>query len=194
MASWAYEVLSEDAPKYKTGDTTKSEYSLLNALAQGETGPGKQVNAYLKQYNEMGDFDPQKSAYYKNAYHSLKQVYRKNAKHDMQNALASAAANTGGYGNSYATTAANNAYAARLEELAQAVPNLYKSAADEYANRKNQLATLIGMLQEQQRSAIDSAQFRVNTQQALDAQRYQAAVEQDRAQRDLAKFLLSLDK
>ena len=113
---------------------------------------------------------------------------------DMQDSIAAAAANTGGFGNSYGTTAGNRAYQARLQELAGQVPTLYAAASGEFQNHKNNLASVIGMQQQQQQTALNNAQFMVNTQQALDEQRYNAAVAQDNALRELAKMKLQYGK
>lgn len=142
----------------------------------------------------MGNFDPKKSAYYQNAYNALKQVYQSQGRTDMQNAIAAAAANTGGYGNSYGTTAGNQAYQAKLQALAAKVPSLYASASGEFANQKNNLATLIGLQQQQQQTLLNNAQWQTSVQQALDEQRYQAAVAQDNAARELAKLQLQYNK
>ena len=108
----------------------------------------------------------------------------------LQNGIAAAAANTGGFGNSYGATAGTRAYEAQLQALAAKVPALYSAAASAFAGEKNDLATLIGMQQAQQQAALENAQFKVGVQQNLDAQRYRAALERDKALRELAKLQL----
>ena len=108
----------------------------------------------------------------------------------MEDTIAAAAANTGGYGNSYGTTAGNRAYNAQLQALAAQVPKLYAAAAGDFANQKSNLAALIGLQQAEQQAALNNAQFQVGVQQNLDAQRYTAAAARDNALRELAKLQL----
>ncbi|MBR0414033.1 MAG: hypothetical protein IJI67_03045 [Clostridia bacterium] len=186
----AFNTLAQAAPQYKTSQATKSAYSRLNSLASGKSGWGKAIGENLKRYTAMGDFDPQKSAYYQGAYNALKQTYQNRGNSDMEDTIAAAAANTGGYGNSYGTTAGNRAYNAQLQALAAQVPKLYAAAAGDFANQKSNLAALIGLQQAEQQAALNNAQFQVGVQQNLDAQRYTAAAARDNALRELAKLQL----
>ena len=186
----AFNILVQDLPQYHTSDSTKKVYSQLNALASAKSGIGKAIDTNIKRYSALGRFDPQKSAYYKSAYDALKQQYRTAGKAALQNGIAAAAANTGGFGNSYGATAGARAYEAQLQALAAKVPALYSAAASAFAGEKNDLATLIGMQQAQQQAALENAQFKVGVQQSLDAQRYRAALERDKALRELAKLQL----
>lgn len=194
MANAAFAALAKAAPKYKTSDATKRAYSRLNQLASDKTGWGKAIGTNIEKFAGMGDFDAKKSAYYQNAYNTLRQTMQNRGRLDMQDTIAAAAANTGGYGNSYGTTAGNRAFQARLQELAGQVPTLYAAASGEFQNQKNNLASLIGMQQQQQQTALNNAQFMVNTQQALDEQRFNAAVAQDNVLRELAKMKLQYGK
>lgn len=190
--SWKKEIatLAKAAPKFKTSDATKRAYSRLNQLASDKAGWGKAIGTNIKRYAGMGNFDPKKSAYYQNAYNTLRQTMQNRGRLDMQDSIAAAAANTGGFGNSYGTTAGNRAYQARLQELAGQVPTLYAAANGELQNHKNNLASLIGMQQQQQQTALNNAQFMVNTQQALDESRNQAENARYNAIMNLAKLKL----
>ena len=190
MSNSAFKTLKKAAPKYTQSNATKNAYKEVSKLSSDKSGWGKSIAGNLKKYTKMGDFDPNKSAYYQGAYGALRQVYLNRGREDMQNNIAAAAANTGGFGNSYGTTAGAQAYQARVQELAAKVPSLYEAASGEFSNQKNNLATLIGMQQQQQQTAINNAQFKVNAQQALDEQRYASAVARDNALRELAKMKL----
>lgn len=190
----AFNTLAKAAPKYKTSQSTKKAYSLANQLASNKGTWGKAIDANIKQYDRMGAFDPAKSAYYQSAYNALKQLYQNQGRTDMQDTIAAAAANTGGYGNSYGTTAGNRAYNAQLQALAAKVPKLYSAASGEFANQKSNLATLIGMQQQQQQTQLQNAQWQTSVQQGLDEQRYNAAVARDNALRELAKMQLQYNK
>ncbi len=181
----ADKLLAAAAPTYKTSKSTKNAYLNYRKVNKAWNNV---INGNIKKYNAMGDFDPQKSAYYQDSYRSMKQVYKNQGRRNMLNSIAAAAANTGGYGNSYGTTAGNQAYQQSLAALAAQVPKIYSAASSEFANRKNNLANLIGMQQQQQTAALNNGQFMVNTQQALDEARYNADVAQDSAKRDRAKL------
>ncbi|MBE6818243.1 MAG: hypothetical protein E7517_03665 [Ruminococcaceae bacterium] len=185
----ALEVLSAAAPGYTVSDSTKKEYKNMQNLSKSWND---KINTNINQYNAIGDFDPAKSAMYQKAYNSLKQVYKTQGKQNMQNAIAEAAANTEGYGNSYGTTAGNQAYQQALATLAGKVPELYSMAASEHAAKKSNLAQTIGLQQSQYQTALNDAQYRLSVQQALDEQRYNALVNQDSAKRKRAEWWLKL--
>ena len=184
----ANSALSAAAPRYTTSDATKRAYTALKKAYSDKSGYGKMIRTHIKELGAMGDFNPNKSAYYQSAYRSLKDAYRAQGKRDMEDAAASAAVNTEGYGNSYAASAANKAYLARLTELAAKVPEIYNAAQNEFAGRKSALAERIDLLRAAQKNDIDNAQFAVATQQALDAARYDAAKYADSVNRDNARL------
>lgn len=62
---------------------------------------------------------------YKNQYQNLGNLA-------MQDTMGQAAAMTGGYGNSYASTAGNQAYQSYLQQLNDKVPDLYNAALSKY--------------------------------------------------------------
>ena len=65
-------------------------------------------------------------------YQQYKDKYIQQGKMAMQDTMGQAAALTGGYGNSYAATAGNQAYNASLENLNDIIPELYQMAYDRY--------------------------------------------------------------
>ena len=66
-------------------------------------------------------------------YQQYKDKYIQQGKLAMQDTMGQAAAMTGGYGSSYATTAGNQAYQASLENLNDIIPELQQMAYDRYA-------------------------------------------------------------
>ena len=70
-------------------------------------------------------------------YQQYKDKYMQQGKLAMQDTMGQAAAMTGGYGNSYAATAGNQAYQAHLNNLNDVIPELYQMAYDRY-NREGQ--------------------------------------------------------
>lgn len=90
-------------------------------------------------------------------YQQYADIYQNNANLAMQNAMAQSAALTGGYGNSYAQAAGQQAYAQQMQNLNDVGMELYDRAYGEYQNEGqelyNQLATLYGFSQDKE--AID---------------------------------------
>lgn len=70
-------------------------------------------------------------------YRQYKDQYTNLAKMGMMDTMGQAAALTGGYGNSYASTAGNQAYQSYLTQLNDKIPELYQLALDQY-NQKGQ--------------------------------------------------------
>lgn len=80
-------------------------------------------------------------------YHQYKDKFTKQGKMAMQDTMGQAAAMTGGYGNSYAATAGNQAYQASLENLNDIIPELYQMAYDRYNQEGQDLYNKYGLLQ-----------------------------------------------
>lgn len=72
-------------------------------------------------------------------YQQYAEQYTRLGKMAMQDTMGQAAAMTGGYGNSYASTAGNQAYQAYLQQLNDVVPELYGMAYDRYNDEGQQL-------------------------------------------------------
>ena len=67
----------------------------------------------------------------------------------MQDMMANAAALTGGYGNSWAGTAGNQAYQAYLTQLYNNVPEYAQMAYDQYAQEGNEMLSKASLLMDQ---------------------------------------------
>ena len=72
-------------------------------------------------------------------YQQYKDKYMQQGKLAMQDTMGQAAAMTGGYGNSYAATAGNQAYQAHLNNLNDVIPELYQMAYDRYNQEGQEL-------------------------------------------------------
>lgn len=101
----------------------------------------QQPAAYTPQYDNeirqaVADYANRKPFQYDvNAdalYQQYKDQYTKGGRLAMQDTMAQAAAMTGGYGNSYAASAGNQAYQAYMGRLNDAVPQLYQMALSRY--------------------------------------------------------------
>jgi hypothetical protein len=65
----------------------------------------------------------------------------------MMDTVGQVSALSGGYGNSYAQTAGQQAYNAELSNLNEVIPELYGAAQSQYASEGNQMANELSMLQ-----------------------------------------------
>ncbi len=84
-----------------------------------------------KQFN----YDASKDALYK----QYKDMYTRNGQTAMQDTMGNAALLTGGYGNSYATTAGQQAYNSYMQQLNDKIPELEQRAYERYRDETNDL-------------------------------------------------------
>lgn len=80
-------------------------------------------------------------------YQQYKDQYMNLGKLAMQDTIGQASAMTGGYGNSYATTAGNQAYQGYLQKLNDVVPELYQLALNQYNQEGQDLKDSLAMYQ-----------------------------------------------
>lgn len=83
-------------------------------------------------------------------YRQYAQQYQQMGRQAMQDAMGQAAAMTGGYGSSYASTAGNQAYQGYLSQLNERIPELYDRALAAYQAEGDQLKDQYGMLRDMQ--------------------------------------------
>ena len=81
-------------------------------------------------------------------YQQYKDQYINKGRLAMQDTMGQAAALTGGYGSSYATTAGNQAYQGYLQNLNSVVPELYQLALDKYNQEGQDMYNKLGMFQD----------------------------------------------
>lgn len=135
----------------------------------GDTDQGKAAwdayQGYLNQYNTLGDFNFSKNNDLNNVisgiqnygdfsydvnsdalYQQYADQYIQQGKMAMQDAMGQAAAMTGGYGNSYASTVGNQAYQGYLQQLNDKVPELAQMAFSRWQAGKDDLYNQYGML------------------------------------------------
>ena len=84
-----------------------------------------------KQFN----YDASKDA----LYNQYKDMYTRNGQTAMQDTMGNAALLTGGYGNSYATTAGQQAYNSYMQQLNDKIPELEQRAYERYRDETNDL-------------------------------------------------------
>ena len=80
-------------------------------------------------------------------YQQYKDSYMRQGKLAMQDTMGQAAALTGGYGNSYATTAGQQTYNGYMQQLNDKIPQLYQLALDKYNQETSDLYNKYGLYQ-----------------------------------------------
>ena len=132
---------------YQESDTVKEAANALGSL--------KAPDAYQSQWNDQIQatidkiLNREKFSYDLNGdalYQQYADKFQQQGKMAMMDTMGQAAAMTGGYGNSYASTAGNQAYQAHLSELNDIVPELYQMAYDKYRNEGQDLVDQYSLL------------------------------------------------
>lgn len=144
-------------PSEAVKEAQKQTEQLLKQKPAAYTGPyAQQINDTLSRI-----LSGEKFTYDFNAdpiYQQYKDQYTLLGNQAMQNTMGEAAALTGGYGSSYATTAGSQAYQQYLGELNNVIPTLYNQAYSRYQGdlqaQYNQLSAL------QNQEAVDYGRYR----------------------------------
>lgn len=140
---------------YKQSDAVSQAQALLNQ--QLSKKPGAYQSAWQTQLDEAMKkiLNREKFSYDLNGdalYQQYKDQYILQGQQAMMDTMGQAAALTGGYGNSYAQTAGQQAYNAHLQELNDIIPELYQMALSKYQMEGDVLynqAALIAQQEEQ---------------------------------------------
>lgn len=162
-------------PRYGVTEDTAAK---LEQLAGGYT-PSDAVKDAQENYNKV---NAQKPGAYENKYDSViqdlyqqitnrkpfsydingdalydiyKEQYTQGGKQAMMDTMGQAAALTGGYGNSYASAAGNQAYQQYMTQLANKVPELEAQAYERYAAEGEDLYNRYGLAQDAEQQAYD---------------------------------------
>ncbi len=89
-------------------------------------------------------------------YQQYKDKYIKQGQMAMQDTMGQAAAMTGGYGNSYAVSAGNQAYQQSLDNLNDVIPELYQLAYDKYRQEGDDLLNEYSLIKDRKDEAYSS--------------------------------------
>lgn len=131
---------------FTTSDETNAAYANLNSLAKPEALDPSYWASVMAAQDKINNRE--KFSYDLNGdalYQQYKDKYIQQGKMAMQDTMGQAAALTGGYGNSYAATAGNQAYQAHLENLNDVVPELWQMAYDRYKQEGQDLLNQYSM-------------------------------------------------
>lgn len=116
----------------------------LSKIQSGKTSYSDQVRDMISQIQGRDKFsyDVDKDPLFQQALASAMNSGRS----AMQDTIGQASALTGGYGSSYATSAANQAYNAFIEDAYDNLPQYYQMALDAYQSEGDEMYRQLGML------------------------------------------------
>lgn len=138
---------------YVESDTVSQAFAALEQHMAAK--PGEYQSTWQGQINDLIDriMSREDFSYDVNSdalYQQYKDQYTALGKLAMQDTMGQAAAMTGGYGSSYASTAGNQAYQQYLSQLNEVVPELYGMARDQYNQEGQEMYTQYGLLADQE--------------------------------------------
>ena len=144
-----------DLSKYSQGYQASAEVNAAEAQKKAAENAVKNYGDF--NYSNQSAYDYAMNAYLNREdftydlnsdalYQQLKNQYSTLGKMAMMDTMGQAAALTGGYGNSYASTAGNQAYQGYLQGLNDKVPELYQLALSKYQAEGDQLLNNYNML------------------------------------------------
>lgn len=142
--------LKKYSGQYQASAAVNAAKAYLDKTVKNKPGAFKsnytsQMNNLMSQINNRGPFkyDINSDMLYQQA----KDQYTALGKQAMQDTVGQAAALTGGYGNSYASTAGNQAYQSYLKQLNDNLPEYYQMAKGTYDDETNALYNRFNLAQ-----------------------------------------------
>lgn len=206
-----------EAPERVVSDNVNKARAALDAVLAAQ--PGAYQSKWQSQLDdiigrilnrEAFSYDFNEDALYK----QYAEQYMRGGKLAMQDTMGQAAAMTGGYGNSYASTAGNQAYQEYLSQLNAVIPKLYGMALDRYQMEGQEMYNQYGLLSAQEQQEYgrymdeynkwlgerDYATGVYNTEEDRDYSRYMDAVDlgyrthTDAETREWEEFIAATDK
>lgn len=129
---------NSNGTSWNTSNVSKKTINGLNKAERSYNSPySKLLSGAVNDIQNRKDFeyDLNEDALYK----QYADQYKALGNQAMQDTMANAATLTGGYANSYATTAGQQAYNSYLQQLNDIVPQLYQQARSNYDNKTQNL-------------------------------------------------------
>lgn len=135
---------------YKPSEAVSNAQSYLTGILNNK--PEAYNSAYQSDLQGLYDriMNREKFTYDLNGdalYNQYKQQYQQMGRQAMMDTMGQAAALTGGYGNSYANTAGNQAYQAYLSKVGDIVPQLQQQAFERYTQEGSDLNNRLNLVQ-----------------------------------------------
>lgn len=106
------------------------------------------------------------------AYQRYRDQYNRMGKLSAEDAMGVATASTGGYANTYAQTAANNAYREKIDQFNSLIPDLVSNAQSRYTAAGDKMLDDISLVQSMQNQYGTVAEDYVSTDNIKSMQRY----------------------
>lgn len=139
--------------KKKEEQTQLPVQNVSNQNQAQQTGNGyqskwqPQIDNAVNQYMNRDPFryDVNEDALYQ----QMKDMYVMQGQKAMMDTMGQTTALTGGYGNSWAQGAGQQAYQGHLQQLNDNIPDLYQMALNQYMSEGDQMAQNIGMMMDQ---------------------------------------------
>jgi hypothetical protein len=143
---WSYGVAK---PTYKKSEAVLEAEKKLgdwekNKPQEYSSRYSEEIDGILKEILNRGDFEYSLSS--DPLYEQYKELYMQNGKKAMMDTIGQASALTGGYGNSYAVTAGNQAYQDYLTQLDDVALDLREMAYKQYNDEHNALIDDVNLL------------------------------------------------
>lgn len=177
------------APERVVGDNVNKARAALDAVLAAQ--PGAYQSKWQAQLDdiigrilnrEAFSYDFNEDALYK----QYAEQYMRGGKLAMQDTMGQAAAMTGGYGNSYASTAGNQAYQEYLSQLNAVIPELYGMALDRYQMEGQEMYNQYGLLSDQE--AQDYGRYQDSYNKWLAERDYATGVYNTEEDRDYSRY------
>lgn len=186
--------LGEYAGGYTPSSTVTAAQEYLNGVLAQK--PGEYVSQYQSQLDALYDriMNREDFSYDLNGdmlYQLYRDQYAQQGKQAMQDTMGQAAALSGGYGSSYASTAGNQAYQAYLQQLNAMVPELYQQALARYNAEGDQLMEQYGMTAELENDAYGKYRDTVSDWNA--EREYASSDYRDKYDSDYANYATMLE-
>ncbi len=161
---------AENVPDYSAGedlDVNAMYEETINALLAEPLAMPTFESAYdediQKFYNQIvGREDFSYNVNEDALYKQIEEQYLKNGRTAMDDTIAKASAMTGGYGNSYAQSAGQQAYYNYLSELQDVIPELEQRAYERYADEGDELFNLLSASKTMRDSDYEEYQDELN--------------------------------
>lgn len=169
--------VTDEATANQNKQNATEAYNRVNASKPGEYQRGftSQLDDLYDRVLNGGDFKFNMDT--DELYNQYKEMYMKQGKQAAEDTMGQAAALSGGYGNSYAVTAANQSYQGYMNQLNDRALDIYDRRYNEWQNKRNDLYNQIGLLEN--RDNIDYSRYRdtVSDWETDRGHKYQAMID-----------------
>lgn len=148
--------LAEYQAGYKEGERVTNAYNEYNQLKQN--APQAYVSPYQQQLDDIYQKITTRQPFKYNLngdmlYQNAKEQYQQLGKQAMVDTIGQATQLTGGYGNSYAQNAGNQAYQQYLLKLNEQIPDYYRLAMERYNMEGDQLNNAYALARDRENDA-----------------------------------------